>query len=102
MGGGGGGASRGASSPVIWTTTAGAHLSVSFRLLLIDDGKYSTLGESLLNATPYDPKRWRWAVTCNKVEDSFSSEKEFSISWRHLPGFMWPMKRGKEGTLPDN
>ena len=41
-------------------------------------------------------------VICNKVEDSFSSEKEFSISWRHLPGFMWPMKRGKEGTLPDN
>ena len=44
----------------------------------------------------------RWGVICNKVEDSFSSEKEFSISWRHLPGFMWPMKRGKEGTLPDN
>ena len=44
----------------------------------------------------------RWGVICNKVEDSFSSEKEFSISWQHLPGFMWPMKRGKEGTLPDN
>ena len=52
-----GGVSCGASSPVIWTTTAGAHLSVSFRLLLIDDGKYSTLGESLLNATPYDPEK---------------------------------------------
>ena len=53
----GGGVSCGASSPVIWTTTAGAHLSVSFRLLLIDDGKYSTLGESLLNAIPYDPQK---------------------------------------------
>ena len=95
-----GGVSCGASSPVIWTTTAGAHLSVSFRLLLIDDGKYSVLGESLLNATLYDPQKV--GVICNKVEDSFSSEKEFSISWQHLPGFMWPMKRGKEGTLPDN
>ena len=57
VGGGVCGVSRGASSPVIWTTTAGAHLSVSFRLLLIDNGKYSVLGESLLDATPYDPQK---------------------------------------------